>query len=492
MAENTTTEPGRVAAELRAAAIACKKEMSQRFALVDPATARQSIRGKDEFLVTRKIDGVMACAFFRDGAATLVGSGGKALEAPCAEALAASLRAADVQSATVVCELYLPVASGRPRVGDALAALADPKRVGELRLAPFDIVEIDGAPFAEKGYAAVHAKLSEWFGDEAVRPVEMRTAQGLEGIEEIYGEWVEGEGAEGLVIHAPTGFVWKMKPRHSVDAVLVGYTVGDLGLRNALFAVRDEAGDYRIAGIVGGGFSEEARRSLLGRLRALDCPSKYAQADRDGVAFRMVRPEIVAELSVGEFVAEESDGRPKFNPIVSWDPQTGWTPRGRSAGVSALRIVFERLREDKTPDPALVAERQITDLCPFAAPKAAAAADLPKSEILARRVFVNETTVKGVPKLMVQKFLVWKTNKEKADPRYPAYVYHYTDYSSARGGKDGPLKRQVCISSDRDQILALLEADIAKNMLAAPKDGGEPKTTDGGEPQLKRGWKEAK
>ena len=461
MADKTAEVP----AELRKAAADCKKNMSNRFFLVDPATAKDHIRGggKETFQVTRKIDGVMACAFFRDGAATLVGSGGRALEAPCAEALAASLRAAGVKSATVVCELYLPVANGRPRVGDALSALADPKRAGELRLAPFGIEEVDGAPFAEKGYAAVHAKLAEWFKDEAVRPVERREAADLAGIEEIYREWVEGEGAEGLVIHAPSGFVWKMKPRHTVDAVLVGYTVGDLGLRNALFAVRDEAGNYRIAGIVGGGFSVEDRKALLERLRALNCPSRFVQADRDGVAFRMVRPEIVAEISVAEFVAEGSDGRPKTNPVAAWDPAAGWTSRGLSAGVSVKSPVFERLREDKTPDPALVAERQITDLCPFAAPKTAAAADLPKSEILARRVFVKETPAKGdkPAKLMVQKYLLWKTNKEEADPRYPAYVYHFTDYSS---GRAKPLDRAIRISSSREQLAALMDADIAANV----------------------------
>ena len=461
MAEKRTEVP----AELRKAAAECKKEMSNRFVLVDPATAKDHIRGsgKEMFQVTRKIDGVMACAFFRDGATTLVGSGGKALGAPCAETLAASLRAAGVASATVLCELYLPVPNGRPRVGDALSALADPKRAGQLRLAPFGIVEVDGAPFPEKGYAAVHVKLSEWFPDEAVRPVERREAADLAGIEEIYREWVEGEGAEGLVIHAPSGFVWKMKPRHSVDAVLVGYTTGDLGLRNALFAVRDEAGGWRIAGKVGSGFSAEDRKSLLVRLRAFDCASTLVETDSRGVAFRMVRPEIVAEISVGEFVAEESDGRPKTNKIASWDPAAGWKACGLAPGASAKSPVFVRLREDKTPDPALVGVKQITDLCPFAAPKATAAADLPKSEILARRVFVKETPGKGEapPKLMVQKYLLWKTNKEEADPRYPAYVYHFTDYSS---GRAEALKRSVRISSSREQLAGLMDADIAANV----------------------------
>lgn len=81
---------------------------------------------------------------------------------------------------------------------------------------------------------------------------------------------------------------------------------------------------------------------------------------------------------------------------------------------------------------------------------------------------------------MVHKFLVWKTNKEGSDPRYPAYVYHHTDYSSARAEA---LKREICVSSDKAQILALLGAGIVESVMSAAKDGGEPK--------LKRGWQEA-
>ena len=446
---------GAVSAELRDAAIACKRRISSQFMLVDPATARERVHG-ERFWVTRKIDGVMACAFYRDGAATLVGTGGKNLSAaPCGAALAASLAKAGVQSATVVCELYLPVAGGRPRVGDVSAALADETLIGKLRLAPFDIVDIDGGQFRAANYGEVHARLSEIFVDEAVRPVEMREAGAYDEVAEIYREWVEGEGAEGLVIHSLSPVVWKLKPRHTVDAAIVGYTIGDQGVRDMLFAVRDKSGDYRVVGPVGNGMSAEFRESFQGRLKELDCASKFIEADSRGIAFKMVRPEIVAELTVGEFVAEDSFGKPKYNAIVSYDGETGWTPKGRSAGVSALRVVLERIRDDKTVDPECVRESQITDICPFAAPKARVGV-LPKSEVLVRKVFKKSSG----GKLMVHKFLAWKTNKE-ADPRYPAYVYHHTDYSS---GRKDPLKRDIRVSSSKEQILALMEADIAENV----------------------------
>ncbi len=449
-------EAAAVSAELRDAAVACKRRISSQFMLVDPASARERVRG-ERFWVTRKIDGVMACAFYHDGAATLVGTGGKNLSAaPCGAVLASSLAKAGVKSATIVCELYLPAATGRPRVGDVSAALADASLIGKLRLAPFDIVDIDGGQFRAANYGEVHARLSELFADEAVRPVEMREAGSYDEVGEIYREWVEGEGAEGLVIHSASPVVWKLKPRHTIDAAIVGYTIGDQGVRDMLFAVRDGSGDYRVLGPVGNGMSAEFRESFQGRLKELDCESKYIEADSRGIAFKMVRPEIVAELTVGEFVAEDFFGKPKYNAIVSYDGATGWTPKGRSAGVSALRVVLERIRDDKTVDPECVRESQITDICPFAAPKARSAGELPKSELLARKVFKKSSG----DKLMVQKFIVWKTNKE-ADPRYPAYVYHYTDYSS---GRKDPLKRDIRVSSSKDQLLALMEADIAENV----------------------------
>lgn len=445
-----------VPAELREAAAACKRRISNQFMLVDPAGARTHVGG-GPFTVTRKIDGLMVCAFFRDGALTLVGTGGRNhSSAPCASALAAAMGKAGVASATVVCELYATVAKGRPRVGYALSALADAGRADNLRLAPFDLQELDGAPWCPAGgYRETYAKLAGIFTDDAVRPVEMREAASIDDIEAIYAQWVEDEGAEGLVIHSDDSpIVWKLKPRHTIDAVVVGYTVTGLGIRDILFAVRHEDGEYRVAGATGG-LAQEMRVGLLERLRALDAPSELVQVDSRGIAYKMVRPEIVVELSVGEFVAEDSSGKPKYNVLATFDGERGWVPSGRAPGVSLLRAVFERVRDDKAADPVSVRVSQITDICPFSG-RGASAGALPKSTVLARRVFRKESA----GKVMVQKFLVWQTNKE-ADPRYPAFVYHYTDYSS---GRKDPLKRDIRISSDKAQIMSFFEADIAANV----------------------------
>ena len=63
---------------------------------------------------------------------------------------------------------------------------------------------------------------------------------------------------------------------------------------------------------------------------------------------------------------------------------------------------------------------------------------------------------------MVQKFIAWKTNKEN-DPgaMYPAYVLAYTNYSSDRADA---LQSEVRVSNNKEQILALYDAFIEKNI----------------------------
>lgn len=59
--------------------------------------------------------------------------------------------------------------------------------------------------------------------------------------------------------------------------------------------------------------------------------------------------------------------------------------------------------------------------------------------------------------MMVQKFVVWKTNKEQTG-RFPAYVFHLTDFSA---GRKEPLKRDIRVSSNKKQIVALAEEFVA-------------------------------
>jgi len=55
--------------------------------------------------------------------------------------------------------------------------------------------------------------------------------------------------------------------------------------------------------------------------------------------------------------------------------------------------------------------------------------------------------------------VIWKTNKESAG--YPAFVVHWTDYSSNR---KSPLDREVRLAPSKDEADKIAEAMIVNNI----------------------------
>lgn len=432
-----------------------KKNIAGRFVMVEAAHLGQRLAG-ERFFVTRKIDGHLQVVFFRDGKCGMVNSTGKqkAESLRCLDSMAAALRKAGVKSAVIAAELYYPAESGRPRCSDVLSALADPQRLDLLRLAPFDIVELDGTPWEADSYAETHGKLCDLFQEEEVRPVQMRTASSVADVQTIYDEWVVGEGAEGLVVHGESHIVWKVKPRHSIDAAVIGYTTGDRGIRDLMFAVRREDGLFQMFAVGSNGFSEEDRLKTVDRLAKLHVDSQYVLSDSRGIAYQMIRPELVFEVSFLEIVARGNDDKVKMNPLLRYDASQGWLMEGPTPGVKALSVTIEREREDKTPSEADIRVSQLTDICPFEEEEAPA--KLESSTLLERRVFKKESG----GKVMIHKFLLWKTNKEQSG-RYPAYVFFHTDFSS---GRKEMLKRDMACSSDEAQIREIFDSEIAANV----------------------------
>ena len=449
-------EKNNIPAESRQKAIDYKKNIAGKFMLVEGAKIKSRVDGSD-FCVTRKIDGHLQCLFYQDGTAYMLNSGGNQIadDLRCIHAFAESMQQAGVSSVVVAAELFMPKQGGRPRCADVKRALADPAQRNELRLAPFDILEVNGEPWKADHYKHTHAQLCKWFQGDDVIPVDMMTAESLEEVQTIYDEWVECQGAEGLVIHSDSHIICKVKPRHTIDAVIVGYTTGDRGVRDLMMAARREDGLFQVFAVGSGGLSDEARLSLLERLSLQHVESQYILSDSRGIAYQMVNPEIVFELSVIELVAKGNDDKVRTNALLTFDEEKGWLMNGMTPGVSAFGLVFEREREDKSPTPSDIRISQLTDLCPFEEQQAAMG-KLEKSELLERRVFRK---ISG-DKIMLHKFLIWKTNKEQTG-RYPAYIFFHTDYSS---GRKDILKRDMCYSSEEQQIRNILAAEINSNI----------------------------
>ena len=449
-------EKNNIPAESRRKAIDYKKNIAGKFMLVEGAKIKSRVDGTD-FCVTRKIDGHLQCLFYQDGTAYMLNSGGNQLveQLRCIDAFAEAMQQSGVSSAVVAAELFLPKEGGRPRCADVKRALADSTLRNQLRLETFDIIEVNGEAWHVEHYHETYNQLSRWFNCDLIHPVEMRSVSSIEEVQEIYDEWVECQGAEGLVIHSDSHIICKVKPRHTIDAVIVGYTTGDRGVRDLMMAARREDGLFQVFAVGSGGLSDEARLSLLERLSLQHVESQYILSDSRGIAYQMVNPEIVFELSVIELVAKGNDDKVRTNALLTFDEEKGWLMNGMTPGVSAFGLVFEREREDKSPTPSDIRISQLTDLCPFEEQQAAMG-KLEKSELMERRVFRK---ISG-DKIMLHKFLIWKTNKERTG-RYPAYIFYHTDYSS---GRKDILKRDMSYSSDEQQIRSILASEMESNI----------------------------
>ena len=190
--------------------------------------------------------------------------------------------------------------------------------------------------------------------------------------------------------------------------------------------------------------------------------SEYVETDSRNVAFQMVRPKVVVEISGIDFVTENAAGEPKQNMLLRYDQEQGYSVVMKTSGAVVHSPVFERIRNDKSCNATDIRIKQLTDLCSFSVKRAVAKESLPNSIRMLRRVFVKQ----AAGKIMIQKYVVWKTNKESTGI-YPAYVLHITDYSSTR---QELLKRDIRVSDSKQQIMDMCQEMIDNN--------------------VKKGWKE--
>ena len=143
-------------------AINYKKNIAGKFVLVEGAKLKQRIDG-EHFYVTRKIDGHLQVLFYSDGQTLMLNANGKekANDLKCINLFSEALKQAGVKQAVIAAELYMPRQDGRPRCGDVASALADIEKRDKIRLAPFDIVELDGKEWNDVHYDETHQRLCD-------------------------------------------------------------------------------------------------------------------------------------------------------------------------------------------------------------------------------------------------------------------------------------------------------------------------------------------
>ncbi|MEZ6141314.1 MAG: hypothetical protein R3B84_12155 [Zavarzinella sp.] len=410
---------------------------------------------ESKYYLSLKVDGEFDLLFYLDGECFLVNPGGTVRTGlPALKEAAQHFQRAGIKNAVVAAEYYFKKDPGkRSRVHDISRAARQPASVEELShlcLAVFDLLECDGEQFSGPQYSIRWEKLNAIFAQgEMCHLVETHECTNATEIQKHFRKYVDG-GAEGIVVRSEEVGFSKIKPRHTLDAVVIGFTESTddrVGmLHDLLLAVMREDGCLHIIGHVGGGFTNDDRRNFLSDLKDMIVSSDYAEVN-DQVAYHMVKPEWIVEISVLDLITTSTRGQSVNKMVLQWDSaKQHYGIVRRLPMVGLISPQFLRKREDKQFVQHDIRIKQITDLVEVAfTDRDARELSLPASTVLKREVqtkVLKEST-------MVRKLVMWKTNKETINPDYPAYVVHLTDYSPNR---KTPLERDIRVSNSLEQI----------------------------------------
>jgi ATP-dependent DNA ligase len=399
------------------------------------------------YFVSRKYDGEMAMLFFDGEQMISVNPGGTArVGLPAFEEAAEILKKAKVGSCVLGAEIYVKDDPTKAHpVQQVVRILRSPPSKEELErlgVAVYDIVELDEKPVvaADK----VYPQLKKWFDKaKSVHVVEFEKADSIETIMERFTDWVIGEGAEGVVVRHDQAGWFKVKLRHTLDVAVIGYSEGTDHrkglLHDLLVAVMRSDGSFHEFTRVGGGFTEEDRKTILADLKKRVVPSDYVAVNNDYVAYEMIKPGVVIEITCLDMIAERARGGPVKRMVLDWDGKR-YSATVRMPSVSVISPQFIRIRDDKEAVVDDVNISQVTDLVPVIdTERSVHEDDDPPSELLERQVYTK--VMKG--NTMVRKLLLWKTNKKDRND-YPGYVVYLTDFSPNR---QNPLEREIKISN---------------------------------------------
>ena len=352
-------------------------------------------------------------------------------------------------------ELYLHKEGGRTRSFDMTAALDD--KSADIYFAAFDLLTLDGQEVS-LDIKALDEKLNAVLsGGKALHVVKNSFVESRKDIAALYKEIVEDGGKEGIVVRSQNGPTYKVKPLITLDAVILGYAEGEGSragmLKEVLVGLCVAKDEYILLTKVGNGYSEDERKNLLEELGKKKVDSGYIEVSGSNVAFTMVEPNQVVEFSCLDVFGENSKGTIS-KMCLSYKDGT-YTAMGKQPMASVISPVYVKMRTDKKADADDAGLSQITKIISLDK-NAAEKLDLKKSELLSREVYVKES--KGMK--MVRKFMVWKTNKEGTG-EYPAYVFHYTDFSATRKEM---LKKEIKVSDSKKQIEEIFAAEVLENV----------------------------
>ena len=432
-----------------------KRQTASRYLPVGAEEITSKIMEAESFAVSTKHDGHFYLLSFDGTKATLTNHGGRVItDLPLLNEASALLKD-KCKTVVLAGELYLYKKDGRTRSFDMTAALDD--KSADIYFAAFDLLTLDGEQVS-LNLKSLDEKLNAVLsGGKSLHAIKNSIVESRKDIAALYKSIVEDGGHEGIVVRSHNGPTYKIKPLITLDAVILGYSEGQGSragmLKEVLVGLCVAKDEYLLLTKVGNGYSEDERIKLLKDLEKKKVDSGYIEVSGSNVAFTMVAPNQVVEFSCLDVFGENSKGGIS-KMCLSYKDGT-YTATGKQPMASVISPVFIKMRTDKNPDTEDAGLSQITKIISLDK-DAAKKLDLKKSEILLREVYVKKS--KGMK--MVRKFMVWKTNKE-ATGEYPAYVYHYTDFSA---GRSEMLKKEIKVSDSKKQIEEIFAAEVLENV----------------------------
>lgn len=439
-------------------AINYKKYIGSRYIALEQGSISKKISHFKEFLVSIKYDGHFYALFYSDNNITMINRSGKIIKRiGLHDEMENHFKSLGIKQLFIAGELYVS-SDVRTRMFNVTSDIASGGQ--NLKFAAFDLIELDEDIFETKNVFEKYQKLEEIIPkDGNFHIVEYMTTQNVKEIEEYFKEKVEIGKSEGLVIKTEGYPIFKIKPKFTFDAVIVGFANGDGErselLRDFLLAFRKDDGSYQIFAHLSHGFSDEERKELLIEYKKKIVDSDYIEVARNRLGFQMIKPDTVIEFSCIDVINSDSKGDIlKMN--LNYDDKNGYKANYNQPSVSVTIPLFIKFREDKQATVEETNFSQVLDVVSYDDIKTIDLSKLPNSEIIRREVYRKES--RG--SIMVRKFIILKTNKEGLD-NYPAYVWHYTDFST---GRKDPLKTDVIVSDNKEQIEKIYDESIVKNI----------------------------
>ena len=332
-------------------------------------------------------------------------------------------------------ELY-SLSSERERYGDTISGLGDKSKRKALRFGVFDVVYMEKLfPDFNKKYEFLKKTLNTKT-KEPSHAIEQTKAKQSE-LTKFFKDKIEKSNAEGLIVR-DNSTIYKIKQEETADLLITGYTVSDKAnqIRSVSLGVYLNENEIVHIGACGNFTSDALRKDLYKQLTKLKIKSNFQKIASNGAAYNFVKPAIVCEVKLLEFQGDKSNDEP-IRHLKYEFTNNSLNATGRARSVSILNSSILNIRKDKKPNYEDCGLKQIIRISGIAKEnfKEQNNKNLPKSKLIKKEVIKKESK-KGIA---IKKFVLWKSNKEKASD-YPSYLCYYLDFSDSR--KD-PIKRKI-------------------------------------------------